>query len=126
MIVTALFTTFQQDYKVPFLGIPLGLLLALFPYIFWKVDIRNRQLIKGAEAALKYFESTSSLEDNKGEPHVAKIFQHEEYATELMKANNSILPWRNYYSYSNSINKIFLGFAAVGLIGAGEATIRFL
>jgi hypothetical protein len=126
VITTALFSTFQKDYKVPVLGIPLGLLLLLFSYVFWKVDLRNRQLIKGAEAALKYFESTSGLEDKEGEPHVAKIFQHEEYATQKRKSGSSMLPWKSYYSYSNSFNRIFLGFAAVGLLGAVIAAIRFL
>jgi hypothetical protein len=126
VIATALFSTFQKDYKVPVLGIPVGLLLVLFSYIFWKLDQRNRQLIKGAEAALKYFESTSTLEDNEGESHVAKIFQHEEYATLKRKANSSIYPWKSYYSYSKSFNRIFLGFAIVGLLGAVAAAIKFL
>lgn len=123
---TVLFSTYQKDYKVPVLGIPLGLLLILFSYIFWKLDQRNRQLIKGAEAALKYFESTSTLEDNEGEPHIAKVFQHEEYATLKRKANNSIRPWKSYYSYSNSFNRIFLGFAVIGLLGLAVTSIRFL
>jgi hypothetical protein len=126
VVATALFSTFQKDYKVPVLGIPLGLLLVLFSFIFWKLDLRNRQLIKGAEAALKYFESTAALKDNEDEPHVAKLFQHEEYATLMRKADNSMNPWKSYYSYSNSFNRIFVGFAIVGLIGAVVASIRFL
>jgi hypothetical protein len=126
VVTTALFSTFQKDYNAPVIGIPLGLLLILFSYIFWKVDIRNRQLIKGAEAALKYFENTWALEDKDGEPHVAKIFHHEEFATRERKANRSMLPWNSYYSYSNSFNRIFLGFAIIGLIGVVIATIRFL
>jgi hypothetical protein len=127
VVATALFSTFQKDYKVPALGILLGLLLLTFSYIFWKIDLRNRQLIKGAEAALKYFEGTAVLENNEGgEPHIAKIFQHEEYLTMKRKTKNSIWPWKSYYSYSNSLNRIFLGFALLGLIGAAIATLRFL
>jgi hypothetical protein len=126
VVTTALFSTFQKDYKVPVLGIPLGFLLILFSYIFWKVDQRNKQLIKSAEAALKYFESTWELEDEEGIPHVAKIFQHEESATNRRKETRSVLPWKSHYSYSNSFNRIFLGFAIVGLIGVVIATIRFL
>lgn len=126
VVTTALFSTFQKDYKVPVLGIPLGLLLILFSYIFWKLDLRNKQLIKGAEAALKYFESTWAFEDKESEPHIAKIFQHEEFATQKRKDSNSALPWKSYYSYSKSFNIIFLGFAVVGLVGIVIATIRFL
>lgn len=126
VIATALFSTFQKDYKVPVLGLPLGVLLVLFSYIFWKIDLRNRQLIKGAEAALKYFESTTVLADNEEEPHVAKIFLHEEYVTTKRKASTSTYPWNSYYSYSNSFNRVFLWFAALGLVGAGISTLRFL
>lgn len=126
VVTTALFSTFQKDYKVPVLGIPLGLLLMLFSYIFWKVDQRNKQLIKGAEDALKYFESTWELEDKEGSPHVAKIFQHEEFETNKRKEKRSILPWKRYYSYSNSFNMVFIGFAVVGLVGIVITTIRFL
>lgn len=125
VIATALFSTFQKDYKVPSLGVFLGLLMVLFSYIFWKLDVRNKQLIKGAEAALKYFEGISELEDKDGMPHIAKLFQHEEYETNKRKDNNSMFPWKSFYSYSNSINRIFLAFAIVGLIGAVVAAIRF-
>lgn len=126
VVTTALFSTFQKDYKVPFLGIPLSLLLILFSYIFWKIDQRNRQLIKGAEAALKYYESTSNLEDTDGEPHVAKIFHREEYVTSARRAAGSILPWKSFYSYSNSINRVFLGFTVVGIVSFIVALVRFM
>ena len=126
VIVTALFSTFQKDYRVPYLGILLGLLLSFFSFIFWKVDTRNKQLIKGAEDALKFFESTAELEDNNNEPHVAKIFQHEEYVTGKRKEQKSMLPWKKHYSYSNSFNRVFLAFAAIGLISAAIAAIKSL
>jgi len=47
VITTALISTFQKDYKVPLLGIPIGLLLSFFSFIFWKLDSRNRSLLKG-------------------------------------------------------------------------------
>jgi hypothetical protein len=124
VITTGLFSTFQKDYKATYLGTMLGLLLCFFSFIFWKVDIRNKQLIKGAEEALKFFESTTVLQDKDGEPHIAKIFQHEEYATKRRRERKSILLWKNYYSYSNSFNKVFLAFAIIGLIGALLSAIK--
>lgn len=124
VITTALFSTFQKDYKVPLLGVPLGLMLSFFSFIFWKLDSRNKQLIKGAEAALKYFESTSGIKDSEDGPHIAKVFQHEEWVSEQRKGKRSILPWKSYYSYSRSFNKVFFAFAVIGLIGATIAAMR--
>lgn len=126
VITTGLFTTFQKDYKVTYIGVLLGLLLCFFSYIFWKVDLRNKQLIKGAEDALKFFESTTGLQDKDGEPHVAKLFQHEEYITNQRKQLRSILLWKKYYSYSHSFNRVFLTFALIGLIGATLSVIKSL
>lgn len=124
VITTALFTTFQKEYQVPRVGIALGLLLSLFSFIFWKVDTRNKQLIRGAEAALKFFEDTSELKDRDGEPHVAKVFRHEEYATTKRKAEKTLIPWKRHYSYSNSFNLVFLTFGLIGLLGAVIAVVK--
>lgn len=104
----------------------LSFLLILISYIFWKIDLRNRQLIKGAESALEYFESISALDDKDGEPHVAKIFHREEYVTAKRRAAGSIIPWKSHYSYSNSFNRIFLSFTVIGIIGLIVAAIKFV
>jgi hypothetical protein len=126
VITTALFSTFQKDYKVPLLSITLGLLLSFFSFIFWKLDSRNKQLIKGAEAALRYFESTSEIKDSDNVPHVAKIFLQEDWATNQRKETRSILPWKSHYSYSKSFNKVFLAFTIIGLIGATLSAMKLL
>ena len=46
---------------IQFVSILLGLLLVLFSFVFWKLDQRNRDLIKSAEDALKFFESKRKL-----------------------------------------------------------------
>lgn len=126
VITTALISTFQKDYKVPLLGIPIGLLLSFFSFIFWKLDSRNKELIKGAEAALRYFESISEFKDSDNIPHIAKVFQHEEWATYQRKEKRSFLPWKSHYSYSKLLNKVFLAFAIIGLIGATISAMRVL
>lgn len=119
-IATALFASFQQSYKFPYFGIFLGCLLILFAFVFWKLDGRNKFLIKQAEAALKYFEaqlqSTSSAEA--AEPHVAQIFLREEYTTGIVRTRNSSLFWKRHFSYSECFNLVFLTFGMTGLLSA--------
>ena len=52
VVATALFTVLTSS--APRIGWLLGGLLVFFSFIFWKLDSRNAELIKGAEAALKY------------------------------------------------------------------------
>ncbi len=124
VITTGLVATFQKDYQLPRLGIALGLLLSFFSFIFWKVDSRNRQLIKGAEEALIFFEKASGFEDTNGVPHVAKIFLREGYGTSQRRAGKSTLPWKKHYSYTTSLNLVFLAFALIGLLGGIIAACR--
>ena len=79
LLSTGLVATFKSDIDFPSLGIVFGLLLILFSFIFWKLDQRNDDLIKGAEATLKFFEAKSALEDEADIPHVAKRFSREEF-----------------------------------------------
>ena len=74
LLSTGLVASFKTDIDFPYLGIVFGLLLILFSFIFWKLDQRNGDLIKGAEATLKFFEAKSTLEDEADIPHVAKRF----------------------------------------------------
>lgn len=76
-----LFLTFQKDYRVPSVGIVLSLLLLIFSFVFWKLDGRNRELIKLSEEALKFFEEKSGLPDEDGKPHKAKLFLREAHIT---------------------------------------------
>lgn len=83
LLSTGLAARFKADIDLPYLGIAFGLLLMLFSFIFSKLDQRNRDLIRSAEAALKFFESKTSLEDQEGMPHVAKGFTREECETSI-------------------------------------------
>lgn len=116
VIATSLFTILPSS-QASRVGWLLGLLLIFFSFVFWKLDSRNKGLIKGAEAAIKYFERNSDLKDDGGEPHVAKIFLREEFMTSKRRRKKSIFFWRNYLSYSNCFNIIFIGFGLAGLAG---------
>lgn len=118
LLSTGLAASFKPDICAPFLGIAFGLLLILFSFVFWKLDNRNRDLIKGAEASLKYFESVSSLEDERGKPHIAKRFIREEFDTSEKKKHRSWWRlWRNHYSYSECFSAVFMIFGIIGLVG---------
>ena len=72
----------------------LGLLLALFSFVFWKLDRRTRMLVHNAEEALKYLDALHNLPDVDG------------------------APWRGYFSYSRCFKYVFVTFAILGVVGA--------
>lgn len=116
VIATALFTILQSS-QAPRIGWLLGGLLVFFSFVFWKLDSRNRDLIRGAEAALKYFEQNSGFKDEGEEPHAVKVFLREEFLTSKKRRKNSILFWKNYLSYSDCFRIIFVSFGLTGLAG---------
>ncbi len=110
--------SFKTDIDIPFVGLLLGFLLVLFSFIFWKLDCRNRDLIKSAEETLKFFETQTPFPDEDGKPHIVKRFTREEFDTNIQKAAGSWRFWRNHYSYSFCFRLVFVAFAAVGVLGA--------
>ena len=126
LLSTGLAASFKTDIDLPHLGIAFGLLLILFSFIFWKLDQRNRDLIQGAEASLKFFESKASLEDEAGVPHIAKRFTREEFDTKSKSNKRSWLFWRNHYSYSQCFRFVFVIFGCVGLVGLGFSVARLV
>jgi hypothetical protein len=118
LITTALFATLQKDYRVPQVGAVPGLFLIFFSFVFWKLDERNRELVRIGEAALRSFESASEPKDDSQEPHVAKVFSREEHETNQKRLQARLAPWNRFFSYSACFRWIFWGFSLVGAIGA--------
>ena len=116
--------TIKADPEVPLLGAAVGLLLILFSVVFWKLDQRNTDLIKGAERALRYFESRCPLPGDAGEPHEAKRFTREEYDSHLKKKQRTWRVWQNHYSFSECFRAVFLIFGGLGMVGLSYALIR--
>ena len=119
LLSTGLVATFKNEIDLPYVGIAFGLLLILFSFIFWKLDQRNSDLIKGAETSLKFFEARSALEDEAGIPHVAKRFTREEFDTCRKKNQHPWQFWKKHYSYSQCFNHVFMIFGCGGLVGLG-------
>jgi hypothetical protein len=128
-VVTAgLVSTLQKNFAFPQAGVLLGSLLSFFSFVFWVLDRRNGQLIKNAEAALRFFEGQYEPENQSGdEPHVTKIFTRDEFSTAKNRRSKSILFWKNHYSYSDCFTLVFLSFGIIGIVGAVGAliSIRF-
>src|ERR1051325_4877182 len=57
LLTTGILASFQKQYEIRFAGIVLGLLLLIFSFVFWKLDQRNKHLIRHAERALRAFEN---------------------------------------------------------------------
>src|SRR5262245_4376604 len=63
-------------------GIFVAAALVLLSTIFWRLDIRNRQLVHHGEDAIRHLEQKTNLPDGDGgEPHLLKIMVHEEFIT---------------------------------------------
>jgi len=93
----------------------LAALLCLFAFVFWKLDQRNRALIKNAERALKYFENAD------GGELVTKVFCQEEAETKAKQAQVTGWRWIHIWSwtlsYSHCFNFVFAVFAFIGAAG---------
>ena len=59
--------SFDESFRFPGLRLPTGLLLSLLSFAFWRLDFRNRELIKAAEAALRSFEAGDRVDDGNEE-----------------------------------------------------------
>jgi hypothetical protein len=93
----------------------LAFLLCLFAFVFWKLDQRNRALIKGAERVLKHYEASDDSE------LVAKVFSLEEIETNAKRSRVKGWRWLQIWnwtlSYSHCFNFVFAVFALVGITG---------
>jgi hypothetical protein len=91
---------------------PLGLLLTCLSFIFWKLDRRNRALVKNGEAALKHLDSLLELPKLDDGPHVLKIFDRDDHYSEKM-SQLSIL--QSHFSYTKCLEIVFALFALLGI-----------
>ena len=109
-------------YRIPVLAILLGLTISLLSFVFWKLDVRSKQLTKNAEEALRCLEALACAPGNKNESSVLKIFTYEEEQTNRMNKSRSFWLWKKHYSYSKCFNIVFAVFGMLGLLGTAYAT----
>ena len=126
VISTAMATGYMVTLEVsniPILAVLLGFTISLLSFIFWKLDVRNKTLIKNAEEALKYLEAQTYTSGSENESRVMKIFTYEEEQTNRMKMSKSFWPWKNHFSYSKCFNIVFAVFGILGLVGMVYAIV---
>lgn len=122
LTATSYFASFKSDSNLEPARPALAALLCVFAFIFWKLDQRNKFLIKNAEHALKHFESADQGDD------VTKVFMHEEVETNAkqVKGWDHLLFWRTHLSYSDCFNLVFIIFFAIGLVGTVSSGVQWL
>jgi len=123
-IVAAIGTILQQSTNLLGAAAVLGVVLVLFSFVFWKMDQRNKTLIKNAEAALKYVEEQASADATSPTIPLMSLFRRDEHAVRERKARSSIFFWRNHFSYTDCFNLVFFTFGLLGLLGTVVAIVR--
>jgi hypothetical protein len=110
-------TSFDNDFRFPLLRLPAGLMLAVLSVAFWRLDLRNRDLIKAAEAALRQFEVDAAPEAKAGlQAKFLFCSEHEAYKRrrEMMRWWQKVVP----RSYSDVFNLLFALFFIAGVVMA--------
>src|SRR6266853_2054763 len=92
----------------------LGILLALLSFVFWKLDVRTRTLVKNGEDALKFLDAQHGLPNIDGVPHPLRMFSRDDYLTN----RSPFFPLlTGHFSYLRCFNYVFVVFALIGLVG---------
>ena len=108
-----------KEAKNPAVAAPLAFLLAFLSFVFWKLDKRNRQLIKHGENALKHLEGEIGPTGESASPHILQLFRYEEEATKFLPRLAKTWPTRAHFSYSTCFNAVFLLFGLGGMVLGG-------
>lgn len=99
------------------LPVALGSLLLFFSFVFARLDVRNRTLIKNAEGGLRQIESSWAAE--RGEKVTAlpaAVFSRDECHVQAAKKRNVFLSvFSSHLSFSDCFRFTFASFAILGL-----------
>ena len=110
VLIAAIVNILDGDKKLT-LACILPYLLSLISFIFWKLDVRTKYMIKNSEEALKYIDD--KLIQSEGEtPSVLNIFRYDDFISKTRKKGFI----KGYLSYSKSFNIIFLLFGLLGFV----------
>ncbi len=110
---------YLKDSKTPALAFPVGLLLALLSFVFWKLDRRNRELIRHAEGALRTIEDARDVPVGTVPENLKLIGQEENKTTAIRDigkvTSNPLTWWTGHYSYSDCFGVLFSVFGLLGV-----------
>lgn len=97
-------------------AVPLAYLLAALAFVFWKLDQRNKELIRYGENALKHFESNLNMGNDDSDPHPIQLFSYEECTTIKKRRFAQSNPLTAHLTYSDCFNMVFILFGVGGAI----------
>lgn len=101
-------------------------LLCIISFIFWKIDERNRDLIKNGEAALKHIEKKMHVNSEKtDEPQKIQLFMRDDW-TVSQKKNTKRNMLNSHLSYTKCFAIIYGCFGMVGLFVMSIGIYSFL
>jgi hypothetical protein len=110
---------YLKDARTPAYVCQVGLLLAVFSYIFWKMDLRSQEFIKHAEDVLKAIEKDIPAGDV---PDELRLFVGEEKKTKDTRGVHGTPSWyppswvRGHYGYYACFTAAFWIIGLIGLI----------
>ncbi len=120
-VIAGYATALRDSHDSPVAAL-LGLVLSLISFIFWKLDLRNRQMIWNAEDALKELEDTFDFADKRSP---IRIFRYEEDQSASVTRGRFVPRcWPRLFTFSVCFGIVFATFAALGLGGAIYARFR--
>lgn len=93
---------------------PMAYLLTFLAFIFWKLDQRNKELIKFGENALKSLENNIELDAN--DIGSVQLFTKEEIQTDKKKRFPKVPLIYAHFSYTDCFNWVFFVFGLGGLL----------
>lgn len=113
VIVGGFFTILKAGGNHKWISV-LGFLWGFLSFVFWKMDQRIRQLVKNAEAALKFLDDQYRLPNMDGAPHLLRLFSRDDFITGAAPRWPLIY---GYFSYSRVFEWVFFIFGVVGAAG---------
>ena len=107
IISGAILTIYKDIDNVSYVA-PMLYLLSFLTFIFWKLDQRNKELIKRGESALKAIENNIELTDDKMK--TVCLFSSEATKTATKKRFPNVSIFKAHFSYTNCFNWVFFAF----------------
>ncbi len=95
--------------------ITIGLFVAFFSFIFWRLDKRTRTLVQNAERAIKFLDNQYELEDVDAAPHPLKLFERDDH---IMQESLCKRILSGQFSYSDCLGLVFGIIGSIGLFSA--------
>ena len=101
----------------------LGLFSSFVAFIFWKLDIRTRNLIKNSEEAIKFLDSIHEIPDVNGSPNPIRMFTRDDYLVENKLYASQML---GHFSYRRCFEWVFAVVGMLGLIATTAGTFNII